>query len=122
MWHSQCTYKQKRRHFHAKTTCAKLYIYIGSGPRDLFIDEAHTALGIFSVFFPLHAAYSALRHFCSMISLCVKRYFHAGRIYGAKSSFRVKKSFCAKCSHITKCIFSANWSFSAKSSKQLFFM
>ena len=36
-----------------------------SGARDLFIDKAHTALGIFPVFFPcmLPAAYSALRHF-----------------------------------------------------------
>ena len=42
----------ERRHFHAKTTCAKLYIYIGVGSRDLFIDEAHMALGIFLVFFP----------------------------------------------------------------------
>ena len=38
----------------------KLYIYIGVWSRDLFIAEAHTALGIF---FSLHAAYSALRHF-----------------------------------------------------------
>ena len=29
----------------------KPYIYIGVGSRDLFIDEAHTALGIFTVFF-----------------------------------------------------------------------
>ena len=36
---------------HAMTS-AKLYIYIGVGSRDLFIDEAHTALGIFPVFFP----------------------------------------------------------------------
>ena len=42
--------KQKRPH--EKTTSAKLYIYIGVGSRDLFIDEAHTALGIFLVFFP----------------------------------------------------------------------
>ena len=34
------------------TTSAKLYIYIGVGSRDLFIDEAHMALGIFPVFFP----------------------------------------------------------------------
>ena len=47
-----CAHKQKRQHFHAKTTSAKLYIYIGVGSRDLFIDEAHTALGIFPVFFP----------------------------------------------------------------------
>ena len=33
-------------------TSAKFYIYIGVGSRDLFIDEAHTALGIFQVFFP----------------------------------------------------------------------
>ena len=40
-------HKQKRRHFHAKTTSAKLYIYNGEGARDLYIDEAHTALNIF---------------------------------------------------------------------------
>ena len=39
-------------HVHAKTISAKLYIYIGVGSRDLFIDEAQTALGIFPVFFP----------------------------------------------------------------------
>ena len=33
-------------------TSAKFYIYIGVGSRDLFIDEAHTALGIFPEFFP----------------------------------------------------------------------
>ena len=63
MRHCPCANKQKRRNSHAKTTSAKLYIYIGVGSRDLLIDEAHTALGIFPVFF-LHAAYSALRHFC----------------------------------------------------------
>ena len=41
------TVKQKRRHFYAKTTNAKLYIYIGVGARDLYINEAHTALDIF---------------------------------------------------------------------------
>ena len=40
-------HKQKRRHFHAKTGSAKLYIYIGVGSRDLYLDEAHTALDIF---------------------------------------------------------------------------
>ena len=40
-------HKQKRRHFHAKTTSAKLYYYIGVRSRDLFIDEAHTVLDIF---------------------------------------------------------------------------
>ena len=38
---------------HTKTTSAKLYIYIGVGARDLYIDEAHTALDIlfrFAVF------------------------------------------------------------------------
>ena len=39
--------KQKKRHLYAKTTNAKLYIYIGVGARDLYIDEAHTALDIF---------------------------------------------------------------------------
>ena len=38
--------------FSSKTTSAKLYIYIVVGSRDLFIDKAHTALGIFPVFFP----------------------------------------------------------------------
>ena len=42
-----CAHKQKRPHFHAKTTSAKLYIYIGVGARDLYIDEAHIALDIF---------------------------------------------------------------------------
>ena len=34
---------------------AKLYIYIGVGSRDLFIDKAHTALDIFrfAVFFDI---------------------------------------------------------------------
>ena len=40
-------HKQKRRHFHAKTTSAKLYIYNGVGARDLYIGEADTALDIF---------------------------------------------------------------------------
>ena len=44
--------KKKEQHFHAKTTSAKHYIYIGVGSRDLFIDEAHTALGMFPVSFP----------------------------------------------------------------------
>ena len=47
-----CANKQKRRHFHAKTTSPNVYINIGVGSRDLIIDEAHTALGIFLVFFP----------------------------------------------------------------------
>ena len=40
-------YKQKIRHFHAKTTSAKLYIYNGVVARDLYIAEARTALDIF---------------------------------------------------------------------------
>ena len=44
-------HKEKRRHFHAKTTSAKLYINIEVGSRNLFIDEAHTELGIFPVSF-----------------------------------------------------------------------
>ena len=47
MQHCPCTSKRKRRHFHAKTTSAKLYIYIGVGSRDLFIDRAHTVLDIY---------------------------------------------------------------------------
>ena len=48
----------ERRHFHAKMTIAKLYIHIGVGARNLYIDEAHTALDIL---------YSALRHFYVII-------------------------------------------------------
>ena len=33
--------------FYAKMTSAKLYMYNGVGARDLYIDEAHTALDIF---------------------------------------------------------------------------
>ena len=47
MRHCTCAHKQKRRHFHAKTTSAKLYICNGEGARDLYIDETHTALDIF---------------------------------------------------------------------------
>ena len=39
--------KQKRQHSHANTPSAKLYIYIGVRARDMYIDEAHTALFIF---------------------------------------------------------------------------
>ena len=54
MQHCPCAHKQKRRHFHAKTTSTKLYIYIELGSKDLFIDKAHTTLDIFrfAVFFP----------------------------------------------------------------------
>ena len=45
--HCPWAYKQKRRHFHAKTTIAKLYIYVGVEARDLYIDEGHMALDIF---------------------------------------------------------------------------
>ena len=62
MRHCPWTNKQKRRHFHAKTTCAKLYIYIGVGSRNLFIDEIHGS-GHIPGIFSLHAAYSALRQF-----------------------------------------------------------
>ena len=48
-------HEQKRRHFHAKMTSAKLYIYIGLGARDMYIHEADTALDIFrfAVFFSI---------------------------------------------------------------------
>ena len=42
-----CAHKQKGRHFYVKMTSAKLYLYIGVGARDFYIDEAHTALDIF---------------------------------------------------------------------------
>ena len=32
---------------YAKTTCTKLYIYIGVGARNLYINEAHTEVDIF---------------------------------------------------------------------------
>ena len=47
MRHCPCAHKQKRRHFHTKTTSSKLYIHIGVGATDLHIDKAHTALDIF---------------------------------------------------------------------------
>ena len=55
MRHCPCEHKQKRN-FHAKTTSAKLYIYIGVGAMDLYIDKAHTALDIFhfAAFFKLN--------------------------------------------------------------------
>ena len=46
-----CAHKQKRRHFHAKTARANLYVYIWLGARDLYIDRAHTALDIFRFIF-----------------------------------------------------------------------
>ena len=55
-----CAHKQKRRHFHAKTTSAKLYIYMGLGLRCLYIDKAHIPFcGIFKkafgrLSFPFH--------------------------------------------------------------------
>ena len=70
MQHFPCAHKLKRRHFHAKTTRAKLYIYDGVGLRDLFIDEAHMALDTFRfvVFFP-----------CMLLSpLCGIFYFAGG--------------------------------------------
>ena len=56
MRHCPCANKQKRRHFHAKTTSAKLYYYIGVRSRDLFIDEAHTVLDIFPACCLVHFA------------------------------------------------------------------
>ena len=47
MQHCSCAHKQKRRHFHAKTTSAKLYIYI------TYTLTKHTR----------RWTYSALRHF-----------------------------------------------------------
>ena len=47
MWHYPCPHKQERQHFYAKMTRANLYVYIGVGARDLYIDEAHTALDMF---------------------------------------------------------------------------
>ena len=54
----------KIAYFHAKTTSAKLNIYIGEGSRDLFIDKAHTVLGIFQVFFPYMLPTSLCGIFC----------------------------------------------------------
>ena len=46
MWHGPCAHTQKRLHYYANATRAKLYIYIGIGARDLYIDQAQ-ALDIF---------------------------------------------------------------------------
>ena len=56
MWHCTCVHKQKKKHFHAKMTSAKLYIYIGVWARDLYIDEARMALDMFrfAAFFILY--------------------------------------------------------------------
>ena len=58
-----CVHKQKKRHFHAKATSAKLYIYNGVGARDLYIDEAHKALDIFrfAAFFLFEHSYPPMR-------------------------------------------------------------
>ena len=64
--------EQKRQHFHAKTTSAKLYIYIGVGARDLHIDEAHTALDIFrfAVFFFINQTRQKLVGWDSYFVIC----------------------------------------------------
>ena len=51
-----CAHTEKTT-FHAKMTTAKLYLYIGLGASDLYIDETHTALDIFrfAVFFFIRA-------------------------------------------------------------------
>merc|ERR1719312_206220 len=71
MRHCPCANKQKRGHFHAKTTSAKLYIYIGVGSRDLIIDEAHTALGIFPVFSPCMLPTPLCGIFCFVVFVFV---------------------------------------------------
>ena len=60
----------ERLHFHAKTTSAKLYIYNGEGARDLYIDEAHTALDIFrfAAFF-LFGSIGGIRFNCIVFQL-----------------------------------------------------
>ena len=55
MWHCPYAHKQKRRHFHAKTTVNR--------------QGTHCA-GHIPGIFSLHAAYSALRHFFLMTSHC----------------------------------------------------
>ena len=52
MWYCPSMHIQKRQHFYAQTTSAKLYVCIGVEARDLYIDKAHTALDIlrFTVF------------------------------------------------------------------------
>ena len=44
------------QHSHANTSSAKLYIYIGVRAKDMYIDEAHTALDIF--YFAAFLSYS----------------------------------------------------------------
>ena len=76
--------KQKRQHFHAKMNSAKLYIHSGVGSRNLFIDEAHTALGmgIFPVFSP---------------ACCLLRFAAFFIFWGGVSNFfKGLKLFCSK--------------------------
>ena len=49
--------KNRKDDIFMQTTSAKLYIYIGVGARDLYIDEAHMALDIFrfAAFLPTYA-------------------------------------------------------------------
>ena len=64
----------EKRHSYAKTTNAKLYIYIGVGSRDLFIDEAHMTLGIFPVSFPCMLPTPLCGIFCVTLSTWISSF------------------------------------------------
>ena len=122
-------HKQKRRHFHAKTTSAKLYYYIGVRSMDLFIDEAHTVLDIFpacclvrfAAFF-MCKTYMSNFHFYSKYCICflVLRY-GTNNIYYKHKSKQKNTSFTNLYS-IWKCpnflILTKHWTFLTIQGKQ----
>ena len=68
MRHCSCAYKQKRRHFHAKMTSAKLYIYIGVGQGTCLLTK-HTRRWAYSrYFFPA----CCLLRFAAFFSVCMQ--------------------------------------------------
>ena len=48
-----CAHKQKRRHFHAKTTSAKLYIYVGVGSVHWRSTHGAGHIPLCGIFFPV---------------------------------------------------------------------
>ena len=74
-----------------KTTflCKDNYIYIGVGSGDLFIDEAHTVLGIFPVCFPC----MLLTPLCGIFSL---KFLAQKILFFCLSLFSLEKNFPSK--------------------------
>ena len=97
MWLCACVKKQKKRHIPAKTTSARHYIYSGVGSRDLFMDEANTALGIFPVFFPCMLPTPLCGIFVSSGKCCLLLTTHSSARYYPTSfepSHRCSFQFC----------------------------